>query len=153
MSQVTSTSANIFPLAWEETPSTVHSLEGSTAASTLSGTPDDLIIFRPESNEYIKDIKEKTAATEFAIQEQCKEPAKQQTETKTILDTLAAPMNTVSQQYVEMEEWRQNLDEELQLKFEEQNIIISEVLEEQNAKMDANVQDMLEIYKEEYKTS
>eukprot|EP00957_Ditylum_brightwellii_P059060 4479816-Ditylum_brightwellii.AAC.1 len=52
-----------------------------------------------------------------------------------------------------MEEWHQNLDEELQLKFKEQNIIISEALEEQNANMEANFQVMLEVYKEECKTS
>eukprot|EP00957_Ditylum_brightwellii_P146001 11117998-Ditylum_brightwellii.AAC.1 len=52
-----------------------------------------------------------------------------------------------------MEEWHQNLDEELQLKFKEHTIIISEALEEQNAKMDANFQDMMEVYKEKLKTS
>eukprot|EP00957_Ditylum_brightwellii_P126229 9622995-Ditylum_brightwellii.AAC.2 len=64
------------------------------------------------------------------MEEQKDATEKQKTETKSILNDLVNQVNTVTKPSTELKEWYHNFDEDLHLKFEEQNVIIAEAIEE-----------------------
>eukprot|EP00957_Ditylum_brightwellii_P028772 2173168-Ditylum_brightwellii.AAC.1 len=64
---------------------------------------------------------------------------------RTTLEDLTTCMDVVAKQSKEIDEWHKILDESLQIKFEEQNVIISEVLEEQKAKMDSHFHTIMDV--------